>query len=96
VISVSSGSEALDILARVADVDLMFTDVVMAGGMYGGELSEEAKRIRPGLKMLFASGYFEGALVRDGHIEAKRQFLVKPYRKKELALKVEEVLSSKA
>lgn len=96
VISASSGSEALDILARVADVDLMFTDIVMAGGMNGGELAEEAKQVRPGLKILFASGYFEGALVRNGHIERNQQFLVKPYRRKELALKVKEVLGAEA
>ena len=42
--------------------------------------------------MLFASGYFEGALVQRGDIDAAVQFLVKPYRKKDLAEKVQQVL----
>jgi PAS domain S-box-containing protein len=96
VISASNGTDALELLARTADVDLLFTDVVMPGGMNGGQVAEAARRVRPGLKVLFASGYFEGALVREGNIEASAQFLVKPYRKKELAQKVEEVLSIKA
>ena len=96
VVAASSGPEALDILAQRSDIDLLFTDVVMPGGLNGGEVAEKARRIRPGLKVLFASGYFEGALVRNGSIEASAQFLVKPYRKSELAEKVEEVLGARA
>jgi len=96
VIPASSGREALDLLARNPDVDLLFTDVIMPGGMSGGQVAEAARNVRPGLKVLFASGYFEGALVREGNIEASAQFLVKPYRKKELAQKVEEVLGTRA
>lgn len=96
VIAASNGLEALDILAGQSDIDLLFTDVVMPGGLNGGEVAEKARRIRPGLKVLFASGYFEGALVRNGSIEASGQFLVKPYRKSELAEKVEEVLRATA
>ena len=96
VISASNGVEALDLLARNPDIDLLFTDVIMPGGMNGGQVAEAARELRPGLKVLFASGYFEGALVREGNIEASAQFLVKPYRKKELALKMEEVLAAKA
>ncbi|MFI5029671.1 MAG: hypothetical protein ACHQPH_03105 [Reyranellales bacterium] len=48
----------------------------------------------PGLKVLFASGYFEGALVGKGELEINVQFLPKPYRKQELAQKIEEVLSA--
>ena len=50
--------------------------------------------MRPGLKVLFASGYFEGALVGEGQLETDVQFLPKPYRKQDLARKIEEVLSS--
>jgi PAS domain S-box-containing protein len=96
VIAASNGTEALDLLSRNLDVDLLFTDVIMPGGMNGGEVAEAARSVRPGLKVLFASGYFEGALVREGNIEASAQFIVKPYRKKELALKMEEVLGAKA
>ena len=73
---------------------MLFTDVVMPGGMSGGDVAKQARLVRPDLKILFASGYFEGALVRDGNIAASTHFLVKPYRKKELAVKMHEVLNS--
>ena len=94
VIVASSGKEALETLERIDDIDVLFTDVVMPGGMDGGEVATQAKLLRPGMKILFASGYFEAALVRGGSIEASTHFLVKPYRKKELAQKMEEVLTS--
>ena len=94
VIVASSGDEALEMLTRIDDIDVLFTDVVMPGGMGGGEVAEKAQALRPDLKFLFASGYFEAALVRDGTIAARTHFLVKPYRKKELALKMAEVLGS--
>ena len=96
VIVASSGPEALDLLAGVADVDVLLTDVKMPGGMDGGEVATRAQELCPDLKVLFVSGYFEGALVRQGTIAASTHFLVKPYRRKELALKMDEVLSSKA
>jgi CheY-like chemotaxis protein len=89
----AGGVEALEIMARVADIDVLFTDVVMPGGMSGGELAEHARTLRPDLKILFASGYFEGELVRQGAISDHTHFLVKPYRKKELAQKMGEVLN---
>lgn len=90
----SSGSEALEVLERVDDIDVLFTDVVMPGGMDGGEVAKKAQLLRPGMKVLFASGYFEAALVREGNIAAHTHFLVKPYRKKELAARLAEVLHS--
>lgn len=94
VVVATSGSEALDMLERLDDIDVLFTDVVMPGGMDGGEVAKKAQLLRPGMKVLFASGYFEAALVREGSIAASTHFLVKPYRKKELALKMAEVLGS--
>lgn len=96
VIAVSSGTEALKMLSGGVDVDLLFTDVVMPGDISGRELADEARRQRPDLKVLFASGYFEGALVRKGEIEQNVQFIVKPYRRKDLADKVEAVLKGTA
>ena len=93
VISASTGAEALEVLQRDDNVDLLFTDVVMPGELAGRALAAKAMEMRPGLKVLFASGYFEGALVGKGQLETDVQFLAKPYRKKELARKIEEVLS---
>ena len=94
VVSAGSGDEALAVLQRVNDVDLLFTDVVMPGPLAGRALAAKATELRPGLKVLFASGYFEGALVGRGDLETDAQFLTKPYLKKDLAQKVQEVLHS--
>jgi PAS domain S-box-containing protein len=94
VVSASTGAEALALLERDDSVDLLFTDVVMPGELAGRTLAAKAMEMRPGLKVLFASGYFEGALVGKGQLESDVKFLAKPYRKKELAQKIEEVLGA--
>jgi PAS domain S-box-containing protein len=93
VISATSGAEALEMLRRDDQVELLFTDVVMPGELAGRALAAKAMEMRPGLKVLFASGYFEGTLVGEGQLETDVQFLPKPYRKQDLARKIEEVLS---
>jgi len=92
VVSASNGAEALALLERDDHVDLLFTDVVMPGELAGRALAAKAMEMHPGLKVLFASGYFEGALVGKGQLETDVQFLAKPYRRKELAEKIEKVL----
>lgn len=94
VVSATSGSEALAVLERGEAVDLLFTDVVMPGEIAGRALAEMAVQLRPGLKVLFASGYFEGALVSKGALETDVEFIAKPYRMKALAEKVEEILGA--
>ena len=92
VIAAPGGAQALELLRAVPDIDLLFVDVIMPNGMSGRECAEQAQTLRPGLKVLFASGYFEGALVQRGDVEKAAEFLVKPYRKKDLAEKVQQVL----
>jgi PAS domain S-box-containing protein len=94
VLAAGDGAEALELLDHVPDVDLLFVDVMMPNGMSGRECAQRAQAMRPGLAVLFASGYFEGALVQRGEIEGNTEFLVKPYRKKDLAEKVQQVLKS--
>jgi len=96
VVAASSGVEALEILRRDGEIDLLFTDVVMPGDLAGRALAARAREMRPRLKVLFASGYFEGTLVGQGQLEADVQFLHKPYRREELARKIEEVLGASA
>ena len=93
VLAASNGADALEMLRNDDEVDLLFTDVVMPGELAGRALADRARDLRPGLKVLFASGYFEGALVGKGELDTDVQFLPKPYRKQELAQKIEEVLS---
>lgn len=96
VIAVPDGAKALEALASGAQIDLLFTDVVMPGGLNGREVAREARKLRPRLRVLFTSGYFEGALVRQGEIEQDVEFIMKPYRRKDLADKVRTLLSETA
>ena len=93
VLVAASGAEALDILARDEGIDVLFTDVMMPGAMDGGEVAEKAREIRPDIKILFASGYFEDALVRHGNIAANTHLLVKPYRRRDLAKMMNMILA---
>ena len=68
-----------------ATIDLLFTDVIMPGDMNGRQLADEALKRRPGLKMLFTSGYTENAIVHHGRLDPGVLLLAKPYRKSELA-----------
>lgn len=90
--------DAMQILAQDQPIDLLFTDVVMPGGMRGDELARQARRLRPELKVLFTSGFAE-ASIENGHRSSevkRRNLLSKPYRKQDLAQRVEETLRNPA
>ena len=93
VIEADNGPAGLDALAKHPDIDLVFTDVVMPGGMNGDELARAALAARPDVKILFTSGYAEPALARSG-LDAGA-WLKKPYTAADLAAKVREVLGGK-
>ncbi|HMA14904.1 MAG TPA: PAS domain S-box protein, partial [Kiloniellaceae bacterium] len=95
VIEAGNGREALVRLAEDEDIDLLFTDVVMPGGLSGPELARQARALRPNLKILFTSGYAEGAF--DGGLPdgLAGNLLSKPYRREELARKLREVIETK-
>ena len=67
--------------------------MVMPGGINGWELAERAQQIRPGLKLLFTSGYALETLVARGRIHPDTAILNKPYRKVELAKRLREALA---
>jgi PAS domain S-box-containing protein len=92
VIAAADGPAALEVLRSGAPIDLLFTDVVMPGGMDGGELAEAARALRPGLPVLFTSGYTERGIVQRGRLEPGVHLLNKPYRRQDLAEKVRELL----
>lgn len=94
VTGVESGLRALEALREVPDVDLLFTDVVMPGGMNGRELAQAARLLRPALPVLFTSGYTENAIVHHGRLDRGVSLLSKPYRRQELAAKVRQVLDA--
>ena len=81
----ANAAEALKIIDNGAGVDLLFTDVIMPGGMNGRQLVDEATKRRPSLKTLFTSGYTENAILHHGRLDEGVLLLAKPYRKPELA-----------
>ncbi|MEX2616166.1 MAG: ATP-binding protein [Alphaproteobacteria bacterium] len=90
-----NGSEALAILEGGKPFDLLFTDVVMPGGMSGKELAERVNDLRPGMPVLFTSGYAESAIVHQGRLDQGVVLLAKPYTIAELARKVASALNGK-
>jgi PAS domain S-box-containing protein len=96
VVCASNGPEAMDIVRQRADIDLVFTDMVMPGGMNGRDLAAAARAIRPGLKVLLTSGYTALGLPDDASADATAPMLAKPYRRLDLAHKVHDVLASQA
>ncbi len=92
VVSVSNGPAALEILRAADDFDLLFTDVVMPGGMSGRQLADAVRPLRPDLPVLFTSGYTENAVVHHGRLDAGVNLLNKPYRRQDLARRVRQVL----
>jgi PAS domain S-box-containing protein len=92
VLVASSGPEALPILNSDARIDLLFTDVVMPGGMTGRQLADAAREARPGLRVLFTTGFTENAIVHQGRLDPDARLLSKPYRRVELARRIRESL----
>ncbi|WP_247870001.1 PAS domain-containing protein [Methylophaga sp. SB9B] len=92
VISASNGQEAMEIIQSDAHIDLLFTDVVMPGGISGRDLSDKAQRIRPQLKVLFTSGYTENSIVHHGRLDPGVMLLSKPYSRDELSTKIRQAL----
>jgi CheY-like chemotaxis protein len=80
------------VLEASGNVELLFTDVVLPGAVYGPLLAKLAVAARPGLKVLFTSGYTEDAILNNGRLDSGVDLLSKPYRRHELAKKLREVL----
>jgi len=91
--AVRDGPEALEALRRGEVFDLLFTNVMMPGGLNGRQLAEEARKLRPRLPVLFTSGYTENAIVHHGRLD-RGVLLQKPYRRQQLAAAVRQALSA--
>jgi CheY-like chemotaxis protein len=79
VLTARNGGEALEILRQDTPVDLLFTDLLMPGGMNGPQLVAEARRLRPQLKVLYGSGYLDYSVLRR-RLDPGIGRLAKPYK----------------
>jgi CheY-like chemotaxis protein len=95
-IPAANGRAAMEIVERGDAFDLLFTDVILPGGMSGRDLAEAAARKRPGLKVLYTSGYTDNAVVHHGRLDEGVLLLTKPYRKPQLAEMVRQALGGAA
>jgi PAS domain S-box-containing protein len=92
VLEAGNGRSALEVLQAAHDVDLLFTDVVLPDGMDGRRLADEARRRRPGIRILFTTGYTRNAIVHNGRLDPGVNLITKPFSFEGLAAKVREVL----
>jgi PAS domain S-box-containing protein len=95
-VAVADNGKAALVLLAEAKFDLLFTDVVMPGGMTGRDLAAEAMKRFPAMKILLTSGYTQNAFLHQDHLGAGLHLLGKPYRQHELAAKLREILEERA
>ncbi|WP_188526562.1 PAS domain S-box protein [Sinisalibacter lacisalsi] len=95
-VEAKDGSEALKMLKKEDDFDLLFTDIVMPGSINGVELARKAQKLHPGLKVLFTSGYARETLSKERQAPSDIPMLHKPFRTNDLVVKVQDVLSNDA
>jgi CheY-like chemotaxis protein len=92
----SDGASALAEIDREQHIDLLFTDVILPGRVNGREIADEAVKRRPGLKVVYTSGYTENAIVHHGRLDPGVLLLAKPYRKSDLAMMIRGALGHPA
>jgi PAS domain S-box-containing protein len=94
-IAASDGRAAMAIVNDGEPFDLLFTDVVMPGGMSGRNLADAIGKRRPGTRVLYTSGYTDNAVVHHGRLDEGVLLLTKPYRKPQLAKMVRQALDGR-
>jgi len=95
VLEAGDGPSALRVLKAHPEIDMLFSDVMMPGGMRGPVLAKEANSIRPDLPVLFATGFAESTILYQGAEAGPDSVLCKPYGHDELARKIRRVLDQK-
>lgn len=95
VLEAGNGHQALERFMRYPDVALVFTDVMLPGGLLGTQLVEKLTERRPGLKVLLTSGFSDSTVMHRGLLDGTLELLPKPYRLEELARRVRALLDGK-
>lgn len=94
VLKAIDAASALIVIESGAQIDLLFTDVVMPGALKSPELAKKAKLRLPNIAVLFTSGYTENSIVHGGRLDAGVELLSKPYTREALARKIRQVLAN--
>jgi CheY-like chemotaxis protein len=92
-VAAADSRAALQLIEAGQAFDLLFTDVVIPGGMSGRELADEVAKRRPGVKVLYTSGYTDNAIVHHGKLDDGVLLLTKPYRRNQLAEMIRKALN---
>nr|WP_245215027.1 PAS domain S-box protein [Pararoseomonas indoligenes] len=91
-VEAADGASGLKVLQSDLRIDLLVTDVGLPGGMNGRQLADAARQGRPGLKVLFITGYAENAVVGNGHLEPGMHVLTKPFAMEALASRIKDLI----
>ena len=91
-VEAADGAAGLKVLQSDIRVDLLVTDVGLPGGMNGRQVADAARALRPGLKVLFITGYAENAVVGNGHLDPGMAVLTKPFAMDDLAAKIRSLI----
>nr|WP_298687366.1 cache domain-containing protein [uncultured Dongia sp.] len=94
VIEAEDAKQALDIMARGTSVDLLFSDVVMPGGLSGFDLAAKVTELYPPMRILLVTGFAEAAIKNGVAKESNLQVMSKPYRRQELAERLRALLDA--
>jgi CheY-like chemotaxis protein len=92
-IEAADGASGMKVLQSGAPVDLLITDVGLPGGMSGRQLADACRAARPGLKVLYITGYAENALVGNSQLEPGMQVITKPFALEALASRIKDILA---
>jgi CheY-like chemotaxis protein len=95
VVEASDGPGGLKVLQSEARIDLLLTDVGLPGGMNGRQVADAGRALRPGLKVLFMTGYAENAVLGNGHLDPGMQVITKPFGIDALANRVRDMIDTR-
>lgn len=96
VLSAANGQEAVAILESTARIDLLITDIGLSGGMNGREVGYIAAGLRPGLGILFITGFAEHAVIGNDMLAPGMKLMTKPFAMEALAIRVRDMISAQA
>jgi CheY-like chemotaxis protein len=91
-IEAADGPTGLKIMQSDVRLDLLVTDVGLPGGMNGRQMADAGRTLRPGLKVLFITGYAENAVIGHGVLEPGMQLMTKPFVMEVLASRIRQII----